>query len=318
MISNELLEMLSVITKEEESILKGNEVDLKLYTDSKANVVDAGKLLENGKLIQIRPHTRFVHFPEHTHNYIEVIYMCKGSTTHIINGDKLELTEGEILFLNQNARQEILPAKKDDIAVNFIVLPQFFDEALELMGVEDNPIRSFLLGAMLGKDDTGYLHFRVSDILPIQNLVENLIWSLSNEQPSKRSVNKITMGLLILELMDHADRVNVGNKSVDNDVLLKVFKYIDDNYVDGELGILAENLKMTDYNLSRFINKNTGKNFTELIQEKRLSQAAYLLRTTGLSINDISAYVGYDNSSYFYRLFKEKFSMSPRDYRIKD
>lgn len=317
MISKELLGMLSVVTKEEENILKGNEVDLKLYTDFNANVVDAGKLLENGKLIQIRPHTRFVHFPEHTHNYVEIIYMCKGETTHIINGDELRLKEGEILFLNQNARQEILPAGKEDIAVNFIVLPQFFDEALNLVGVEDNPIRNFLIGAMLGKDDTGYLYFKVADILPIQNLVENLIWSLSNEQPSKRSVNKITMGLLIVELMDHADKAMVGNKTVDNDVLLKIFRYIDDNYVDGELGNLAKTLNMTDYNLSRFINRNTGKNFTELIQEKRLSQAAFLLKTTRLSINDISAYVGYDNSSYFYRLFKEKFTMSPRDYRME-
>ena len=39
------------------------------------------------------------------------------------------LQEGDLLFLNQNAVQEILPAGKDDIAVNFIVLPEFFDTA---------------------------------------------------------------------------------------------------------------------------------------------------------------------------------------------
>ena len=84
-------------------------------------VIDSKKLLQKGKLIQVRPHTRFVHFPKHTHNYIEVIYMCQGRTTHIINGTEVILEAGDLLFLNQNAVQEILPAGRDDIAVNFIV-----------------------------------------------------------------------------------------------------------------------------------------------------------------------------------------------------
>ncbi len=318
MISVEILNVLSGITKEEQDILDGKDVDLKLYTDSNANVVDANKLLENGKLIHIRPHTRFVHFPLHTHNYVEVIYMCKGATTHIINGDRIVLNEGELLFLNQNAKQEIEPAGKGDIAVNFIILPQFFDRTLEMMGVEDNPIRAFLLECMLGKDnETGYLYFKVSDILPIQNLVENLIWSLINETPSKRSINQITMGLLILQLMNRTDKVMVGSGNYEKELLLKIYRFIDENYKDGELFDLAKSLKMEDYNLSRLIKKITGKNFTDLVQEKRLSQAEFLLKTTRLSINNIGEMVGYDNSSYFYRLFKKKLGMSPREYRLK-
>ena len=73
----------------------------------------------------MRPHTRFVNFPKHKHNYVEVIYMCQGTTTHILNGSKVILEAGDLLFLNQNAEQEILPAGEQDIAVNFIVLPEF-------------------------------------------------------------------------------------------------------------------------------------------------------------------------------------------------
>ena len=99
-------------------------------------IVDCDKLLQKGKLIQVRPHTRFVHFPEHRHNYIEVIYMCQGTTIHIINGNRILLKTGELLFLNQNAVQEILPAGKEDIAVNFIVLPEFFDTAFSMISVK--------------------------------------------------------------------------------------------------------------------------------------------------------------------------------------
>ena len=135
----ELIRELAMITDEERRILEGKqEIDPQLYTEKKEMVVDSAKLLKKGKLIQVRPHTRFVHFPAHTHNYIEVIYMCQGTTTHIVNGNEVVLEQGDLLFLNQNAVQEILPAGEYDIAVNFIVLPEFFNTAFSMIGAEEN------------------------------------------------------------------------------------------------------------------------------------------------------------------------------------
>lgn len=105
--------------------------------------------------------------------------MCQGCTTHIANGNRIELKAGELLFLGQGATQEILPAGRDDIAVNFIILPQFFGKVLEMLDTDKTPLRNFLvdsLGTNCG--NTGYLYFQVADVLPIQNLVENLIWTL--------------------------------------------------------------------------------------------------------------------------------------------
>lgn len=114
MITEELYRELKKITGEEERILNGSrEIDKELYMSAAdgetSNVIDAGKLLETGKLIQIRPHTRFIHFPRHSHNYIEMIYMCAGNTHHVIDGEHVLLREGELLFLNQKAQQEIFP-----------------------------------------------------------------------------------------------------------------------------------------------------------------------------------------------------------------
>ena len=77
-----LLDQLSKITEEEQRILDGFSMDPSIYWDSPSFVIDSRKILEAGKLIQVRPHTRFVHFPRHTHNYVEMIYMCSGQTTH--------------------------------------------------------------------------------------------------------------------------------------------------------------------------------------------------------------------------------------------
>ena len=203
MIEQNLLEHLRKISEEERLLLEGEKnVQKSLYTNEPDFVVDSRKMLAWGKLIDIRSHTRFVHFPAHKHNYIEMIYMCSGSTTHIINGSiPLTLHTGELLLLNPNAVHEILPAGIDDIAVNFIILPEFFDRAL-IMLEEENILRDFLIGTLKPeKNAAEYLHFQSIDSLPVQNLIENLIWSLLNSQPNRRGINQTTMGLLFLHLL---------------------------------------------------------------------------------------------------------------------
>ena len=83
-----MLEKLLPITKEEKKVSEScGKIDASLYTEKNNFIIDSRKLLRIGKLIEIRLHTRFVHFPKHRHNYIEVVYMYQGSTTHIINDE---------------------------------------------------------------------------------------------------------------------------------------------------------------------------------------------------------------------------------------
>ncbi len=324
MISEELYKELKKITKEEERILNGQTgIERELYmsadSDGKdANVIDAAKLLDEGKLIQVRPHTRFVHFPGHTHNYIEVIYMCAGSTHHVIDGEDVILQEGELLFLNQKAFQEIYPASEKDIAVNFIILPEFFDYSLKMIGEEKNLLRDFVVDCLRGENKSaGYMHFKVADVLPIQNLLENLIWTIWNRQPNKRSINQVTMGLLFLQLMNHMDRMETNTENRSQKLVIAVLGYVEENYRDGELTELAGVLHYDVYWLSKEIKKLTGRNYTELVQEKRLNQAAYLLEHTGMSVMDVGLSVGYDNLSYFHRIFQKRYGVTPRKYRVR-
>lgn len=314
----EILERLGRITEEEQAILDGSqEIDRRRYTDQNDMIVDCEKLLDKGRLLQIRPHTRFVHFPKHRHNYIEVIYMCTGSTTHIIDGREVVLQAGELLFLNQNATQEILPAEEGDIAVNFIVLPQFFDRAFEMLGEENNQFRQFLIECLLGQQYGSFLHFRVSDVLPVQNLMENMIWSILDDQPNRRSINQVTMGLLFQHLMNYTDRLDQTKQAKEQDLMFAVLRYIEDHYREASLSVLAEGMNYDLPWLSRRIKQVSGKNFKELLQIKRLNRAEFLLRTTRIPVAEISERVGYDNTSYFYRIFRERYGVSPREYRIR-
>lgn len=313
-----IISQLKVITPEEQKLLEGGaQLNKDLYMAGSSYVVDKHKLLENGKLIQVRTHTRFVHFPKHTHNYVEVIYMCEGETTHIVNGEEIHLCEGELLFLSQNATQEILPAGVHDIAVNFIILPEFFDQSLLMIGEEENLIRDFIIGCLRSEENqVSFLHFKVAEVLPIQNLIENLIWTIMNNQQNNRSINQVSMGLLFLQLLNHTDKVTVGKNRFEQELLLMVLRFIEENYKEGKLSDLAKQLHYDLYWLSRMIKRLTKKTYTELVQTKRLNQASFLLTSTRLSVADIGAAVGYDNLSYFHRIFKEKFGVSPKEYRI--
>ncbi len=312
-----MIRELSVITEEEKSILDGRQgIDQQLYTEKKELIVDSEKLLKRGKLIEVRPHTRFVKFPRHRHNYVEVIYMCQGTTTHYIDGNEVVLEPGDLLFLNQNSEQEILPAGETDIAVNFIILPEFFNMAFSMMGTEENALKEFLVGTLCGKSEqTSYLYFHVADVLPIQNLVENMVWTIFYDMGNKRSCNQITMGLLLLQLLNYMDKMETGSSRFDTELTGNVLNYIEEHYKDGSLSELAEMMNYDVYWLSREIRKRTGKTYKELLQAKRMNQAVYLLTSSRLSIADIIGSVGYDNTSYFYRKFRERYGVSPKEYR---
>ena len=309
-----LLKKLSALTDEERKILAGErQIDRSLYMDGTRDVISGDKLLESGRIITIRPHTRFIAFPEHTHDYVEMVYMCAGQTRHTVNGTEIVLREGELLMLGQNARQSIAAAGEGDVAVNFIVRPSFFSGTLSYLGEEETPLRRFVVSCLTGQNETGFLLFHVADVLPIQNLIENLLYTLTENTPNRRGIHQMTMGLLFAQLINHADALQF--ETPEQNAVFSVLRYIEEHYADGSLTGIAARLHYELPYLSRLIRQATGKNYTELLQEKRLSQAAWLLRNTGRKVDEISVSVGYENISYFHRLFAARFGQSPKRYR---
>ena len=312
-----LLEHLRKITEEEQRILDGaSEVDQGLYTSGKDFTVDSAKMLEEGKLIAVRTHTRFVHFPSHRHNFIEVLYVCEGSLTNIIGGKEVVIEAGELLFLNQFTRHEILPAGKNDIGINFMILPEFFDVAYTMAG-SNNILADFLVHVLRQNEEKGeYLHFRVAEVLQIQNLLENMIYSLVTGKGDQNRINQTTMGLIFLYLLDSVQyaEMRVPNQ-YENMIAMTTLDYIEQSYKTATLTELCVKLHLPMHVLSKMIKKNTGFNFKELLQRKRMNKAIELMCETELPISDIIAAVGYENGSYFHRVFREKYHVTPRAFR---
>ncbi len=307
----QLLQLLSPITPEEQQLLQGGDIRRELYMQQD-DIIRADKLMDGG-LITYRPHTRFAPFPAHRHDYVELFYMCQGESTHIINGVQLTVRQGELLLLPQHTIQQTLAAQAEDIGINFIVLPAFFEQVLSMMGEQDTPLRRFLVDCLCARQgDIPYLHFRVADQLPIQNLVENLLYTFI--RPTTRQVQQTTMGLLFLHLLEQTQHLAPAEGK--HALLIEVYRYIEQHYRDSSLEELADKLHFDIAFLSRRIKQLSGHTFTELLQQKRLSRAAFLLKNTNRRVEDIARDVGYENITYFHRLFRARFHLSPRHYRI--
>ena len=96
---------------------------------------------------------------------------------------------------------------------------------------------------------------------------------------------------------------------------MQILRYIERKYAHGTLAEAAEELHYDEAWLSRQIKRQTGKTFTALMQEKRLAQAAFLLRSTDRQVGEIALAVGYENTSFFHRLFLSAYGCSPKHYR---
>lgn len=100
------------------------------------------------------------------------------------------------------------------------------------------------------------------------------------------------------------------------EVVNRSISYIEMHYADKlSLSILASYLHVSKNYLSAVFKKQLGKTVTEFIHEIRMDKAIFLLNSTKLSIDDISAICGYSDSNYFCRIFKNRYKLSPGQYR---
>ena len=313
-----LIQELQVVSAEEQVYLEGHtNVKKDIYTFKHTFEIDKQLFLKEGRLITMRPHSRFIDIPEHRHNYIEIMYVCKGSITHYIEGEEIVMQKGDILLLNQHVKHGIKRAEYDDVGINFIALPEFFNIPLSMLRA-NNVLTSFLVSTLRqNRKIADYLLFKIGDNLAIENLMENLIDSMLHEEKDNDNLNQHLMGLVFLYLTKHIEKLTTNYSQNAQDVILQsLLNYINTSYQTASLTKFADDFNQSVSVLSKMIKKSTGHTFQELLQRTRFKKATKLLIETDMPIDDIVVAVGYENQSYFYRRFKEIYGMTPRKYRL--
>lgn len=324
--NKELIEKLQTISPEEMAYLKGeSEVRRDIYTDKRVFEIDQSRFLKEGRLITVRPHSRFIEFPEHRHNYIEIMYVCQGTLTHFIDGKELVMQKGDMILMNQSVKHRVAKAGYDDIGINFIALPEFFDIPLQMLR-ENNILADFLIGTLRQNNPIPhYLLFHLEEDPAIENLMENMISSMfdtaqNGEQQGfyEETIDQYSMGLVFLYLLNRVDRLTENSSHNYKEVVVHAaLNYIDRSYKTANLTKIAEDFHQSLSAVRKMIKSSTGFTFQELLRRKRFQKAVMLLIESELSVEEIVAAVGYENQSYFYRQFKQRYGMTPRRYRLE-
>lgn len=92
---------------------------------------------------------------------------------------------------------------------------------------------------------------------------------------------------------------------------------IDSNLSDPSFNstMLAAHMCLSRAQLNRKVNAELGTDTTHYIRDRRLEHACQMLKKNNMSIMDVQVACGFDSPGYFSRVFKQKYNMSPSEYR---
>ena len=112
---------------------------------------------------------------------------------------------------------------------------------------------------------------------------------------------------------EHADATDSRHMAIVSQLLRYINRNLSNEFTLAEL---AAEVNYSEYYICRLFKKMTGKTLTTYIQEKRIHEAACLLRSYD-SINQAAEQVGFNNYSYFYKTFKKFMGCGPAEYQAQ-
>jgi YesN/AraC family two-component response regulator len=114
------------------------------------------------------------------------------------------------------------------------------------------------------------------------------------------------------------EKLNEKNTYKDTEYIQSIKKFVLKNIEEDIcLKTVSENLYISPYYLSRIFKKETNIGFNEYVTQCKMEKAKEYLIESNIKIDDISKKLGYKNTSYFIKKFKESFGKSPNQYRYE-
>ena len=128
----------------------------------------------------------------------------------------------------------------------------------------------------------------------------------------KEQIRKLQNDFINLNPHDEDEKYN-GN----NILIIKAISYISENFnTDISLDSIADMVFISPHYFSELFKKTIGIGFNEYIKKMRMEKASELLSQPEFKVKEISSMVGYNDVSYFIRVFNKHYNMSPSIYRL--
>ncbi len=130
-------------------------------------------------------------------------------------------------------------------------------------------------------------------------------------------VNQIFSFDCMMEQLEKMITIFCSEKSVADDVVTMTKKFIMENYKNADLSVkhIAEYVHLNVSYLSTHFKKVCGVTINTFLTEFRIERAKEYIRSGKYNADEIGRLVGYEDSNYFYRIFKKQTGMTTKEYR---
>ena len=139
-------------------------------------------------------------------------------------------------------------------------------------------------------------------------------------KPSNLNELKETLRIMVsrLDLLPAAEAdVPDDASEAGNFIVNAALDYMRENCMQQHLSLsaVADHVYVSQWHLSKLLNRETGKSFFDLLGSMRIEKSKTLLRTPGMNIQDVAEQTGYTDVAHFSRTFKKLTGQTPGEYR---
>lgn len=252
-------------------------------------------------------------FPLHYHDEFELNFLANANGVKRIVGDHTEQTgELDLVLVGSNLPHGWFDPTgncKDVREITIQFHRDLFDDKL-LRRNQLSFIRALLersvRGIIFSRETTDVIRPRLEALVQKSGFDSVLeLLSILHDLSTSRNMRTLSNATFT------SDQINYNSRRIE-----KAFAFMQSNYdKDVALADVAKVVNMTDVSFSRFIKKRTGKTFIDSMNEIRLGYASRMLIDTTCTIAEVSYKCGFNNLSYFNRLFRSKNGCTPREFR---
>lgn len=255
----------------------------------------------------------FLNVALHWHEEMEIISIKKGRGTVVADRVVYEVEEGDVMGIFPGQLHAICGAEGQRMDYENII----FRLSL-LMGAGEDFCTERFLVPLAGEQVSEPLFIRRG--MKGYEAFDCCIQALDRVSKERNAGYQLAVkGQLYLFLyLAFQSGLRLGEKKNGRarERIKQVLGYIEEHYGEPfEIGQAADMCFYSQSHFMKYFKQYTGQPFVSYLNDYRLSRAGGLLRTTGDTVTEIAGRCGFDNLSYFNRLFRRKFGMTPGEYR---
>lgn len=253
----------------------------------------------------------------HKHNFIEFIYVYRGQYIQFINGVKYVHNKGDMCILNTNVPHRDGPIHRTDFIIYLCVEKKYFNKE---QLAKDKLYKEFvwLLSNQEERQNTNrdYICFRAKED-KLSEVIKAMAKEYHEKLPGYQNLIKGYMERVLYTLFTYYEREFVSEQieKVENRIFLEIDTVMRRKVEDITRYGLADLFYYSPDHINRIIKQNTGETYSAYIKQLRLEKARELLIEDKLSINEIIKRLGYNNKTYFYKIFVSKYNLTPKVYK---